>query len=110
MRRSKFTEGQVDNAPEFRGKVLDKWSDRTGVKLCFIDPGKPVQNAFVASFNGRFRDECLNEHWFVYLEDARWLIARWREDYNEQRPHSAHKGMPRPNFVGHRRPSSNHSR
>ena len=63
------------------------------MKLRFIDPGKPVQNAFVESFNGRFRDECLNEHWFVNLEVARWLIARWREDYNEQRPHSAHKGI-----------------
>ena len=88
----------VDNGPEFRGKPFNKWSERAGVKLRFIDPGKPVQNAFVESFNGRFRDECLNEHWFVNLEVARWLIARWRENYNEQRPHSAHKGMPPAQF------------
>ncbi len=61
----------VDNGPELIGKVLDEWAYRNGVRLHFIGPGKPVQNAFVESFNGRFRDECLNEHWFTGLHDAR---------------------------------------
>jgi len=59
------------------------------VKLRFIEPGKPIQNAFIESFNGKFRDECLNEHWFVSLQDAREKIEAWRTDYNEVRPHSA---------------------
>ena len=60
-----------------------------GVRLHFIEPGKPVQNVFVESFNGRFRDECLNEHWFLHLADARRIIEAWRIDYNRDRPHSA---------------------
>jgi len=60
-----------------------------GVTLAFIDPGNPVQNAFIESFNGKFRDECLNEHWFLHLEDARATIETWRIDYNINRPHSA---------------------
>jgi len=77
-----------DNGPEFRGEVLDRWADRRGVALQFIQPGKPVQNAFAESFNGRFRDECLNENWFVSLPDARRTIEAWRVDYNVARPHS----------------------
>lgn len=77
-----------DNGPEFRGEALDQWADRRGVTLQFIQPGKPVQNAFVESFNGRFRDECLNESWFVSLTDARETIEAWRIDYNVTRPHS----------------------
>ncbi|MBL3608360.1 integrase core domain-containing protein, partial [Rhodovulum sulfidophilum] len=65
------------------------WSERTGVRLRFIEPGKPVQNAFVESFNGKFRDECLNLHWFRSLRDAREEIRRWRSHYNTKRPHSA---------------------
>jgi len=60
-----------------------------GVQLHFIRPGKPVDNAFIESFNGKFRDECLNEHWFLDLDDARTKIEAWRIDYNEVRPHSA---------------------
>jgi putative transposase len=78
-----------DNGPEFTGKALDAWSYRTGVKLHFIRPGKPYENAFVESFNGRFRDECLNGHWFVDLFDARDKIESWRRFYNEERPHSS---------------------
>lgn len=78
-----------DNGPEFRGRALDQWAYEHGVRLRFIDPGRPVQNAIVESFNGRFRDECLNQHWFLDLADARRLIAVWREDYNTRRPHSA---------------------
>lgn len=65
------------------------WSERTSVRLRFIEPGKPVQNAFVESFNGSFRDECLNLHWFRPLCHAREEIGRWRQHYNTERPHSA---------------------
>lgn len=78
----------VDNGPEFRGEDLDQWAAARGVSLHFIQPGKPVQNAFIESFNGRFRDECLNESWFVSLADARQTIEAWRIDYNTVRPHS----------------------
>jgi len=79
----------VDNGPELISKALDEWAYRNGVRLHFIEPGKPVQNAFVESFNGKFRDECLNEHWFTNLADARQTIEEWRIDYNTQRPHSS---------------------
>ena len=79
----------MDNGPEFAGRALDAWAYRRGVKLHFIRPGKPVENAYVESFNGKFRDECLNEHWFVGLDHARQIIEAWRQDYNQVRPHSA---------------------
>jgi putative transposase len=78
-----------DNGPEFTGRALDQWAYQHGVRLRFIEPGRPVQNAIVESFNGRVRDECLNQHWFLDLADARRIIAAWREDYNTRRPHSA---------------------
>lgn len=80
---------RIDNGPEFTGKALDEWAYRNGVKLHFIDPGKPNQNAYIESFNGKFRDECLSENWFVSLEEARRIIEDWREDYNQVRPHSS---------------------
>ena len=83
------TEIVLDNGPEMISKALDEWAYRRGVRLNFIEPGKPVQNAFVESFNGRFRDECLNEHWFLHLADAQRIIEAWRIDYNSNRPHSA---------------------
>ena len=79
----------TDNGPEFAGQALDVWAYERGVKLRFIEPGKPVQNAFIESFNGKLRDECLNEHWFLSLGEARETIEAWRRDYNEVRPHSA---------------------
>lgn len=79
----------VDNGPELAGKALDQWAYRAGVTLDFITPGKPVENAYIESFNGKFRDECLNQHWFVSLADARFHIERYRIDYNEVRPHSS---------------------
>ncbi|WP_413212602.1 MULTISPECIES: IS3 family transposase [Burkholderiaceae] len=79
----------VDNGPEFAGKVLDAWAYEAGVTLSFIRPGKPVENAYIESFNGRFRDECLNEHWFVSMRHARSLIESWRIEYNTERPHSS---------------------
>ncbi len=80
---------RTDQGPEFTGHALDQWAYRNGVQLKLIEPGKPTQNAYIESFNGRFRDECLNEHWFTSLAEARILIAAWRRDYNENRPHSA---------------------
>jgi len=84
----------MDNGPEFAGKALDAWAYQRGVKLHFIRPGKPVENAYIESFNGKFRDECLNEHWFVTLDHAREVIEAWRRDYNEVRPHSALDNVP----------------
>lgn len=83
----------IDNGPEFTGKVLDEWAYRKGVKLNFIRPGKPIENAFAESFIGRLRDECLNENWFISLKDARNIIERWRIDYNEGRPHTSLGGL-----------------
>jgi putative transposase len=78
----------VDHGPEFEGQVLDAWAFERGVQLAFIRPGKPVENAYVESFNGRFRDECLNENWFVTMAQARRVIEHWRCEYNDERPHS----------------------
>ncbi len=79
----------LDNGPELISRVLEQWAHQHGVTLHFIDPGKPIQNAHCESFHGRVRDECLNEHWFLGLADARRLVAAWRRDYNQERPHSA---------------------
>jgi putative transposase len=79
----------LDNGPEFTGQALDVWAYAHDIKLDFIDPGKPMQNGYLESFNGKFRDECLNVHWFRTLAHARELIEAWRESYNTQRPHSA---------------------
>lgn len=79
----------LDNGPELTSQVLDQWAYNHDVQLQFIDPGKPIQNAFIESFNSRFRDECLNAHWFTSLADAQVLIEAWRLDYNQCRPHSA---------------------
>ncbi len=76
-----------DNGPEFTSMALDKWADCHHIKLSFIQPGKPQQNCFVESFNGKFRDECLNEKLFYDLTDAQSKIEDWRIDYNENRPH-----------------------
>jgi putative transposase len=79
----------IDNGSEFTGKAMDQWAFERNIKLDFIRPGKPNENAFIESFNGKFRDECLSEHWFVSLEDVRRTIEDWRIDYNENRPHSS---------------------
>jgi len=75
--------------PEFCSRVVDEWAHRSGVKLQFIRPGKPVENAFIESFNGKCRDEFLNEHLFLSLEQTRIETEMWRLDYNRERPHSA---------------------
>ena len=82
----------MDNGPEFAGRALDEWAYRRGVKLSFIRPGKPTENAFAESFIGKFRDECLNMNWFMNLKYARDIIEAWRIDYNEVRPHRSLKG------------------
>ena len=78
-----------DNGPEFISKAVEQWAYNNGVEWHFIEPGKPIENAYIESFNARFRDECLNENWFTDLADARQKIEDWRQDYNQQRPHSA---------------------
>lgn len=83
----------VDNGPEFTGKALDSWAYIREVQLDFIRPGKPVDNAFIESFNGRFREECLNDNWFMSLNHARAIIEDWRKEYNSMRPHSSLNGL-----------------
>jgi putative transposase len=82
-----------DNGPEFTSLALDAWASRRGIKLHHIEPGKPVQNAFIESFNGRFRDECLNQHHFLDLPDARELVEAYRQDHNAVRPHTSLRGQ-----------------
>ena len=89
----------IDNGTEFCGKAVDQWAHENGVKLDFIRPGKPNENAFIESFNGKLRDECLNENWFNSLEDARRTIEEWRNDYNRNRPHSSLGGLSPEEFV-----------
>ena len=79
----------VDNGPEFISRAMDAWAYRHGITLDFIQPGKPMQNGFIESFNGSFRDECLDRHWFLSLEDARRVIEAYRVEYNTIRPHSS---------------------
>jgi putative transposase len=89
----------MDNGPEFTSKALDQWAYARGVQLHWIAPGKPTQNGFCESFNGRLRDECLNDHYFTSLDDAREKIETWREDYNRVRPHTSLDGMTPEEFV-----------
>ncbi len=89
----------VDNGPEFAGKALDAWAYQHHIKLHFIRPGKPVENAYIESFNGRFRDECLNENLFTNLDEARRIIETWRGDYNHTRPHSSLGNLTPEEFV-----------
>jgi putative transposase len=79
----------MDNGPELTSKALDQWAYERGVQLRFIAPGKPQQNGYIESFNGKLRDECLNEHWFTTLYDAREKVEAWRMEYNRERPHSS---------------------
>ncbi|WP_156375492.1 IS3 family transposase [Methylobacterium sp. Leaf125] len=84
---------RVDNGPEFAGRMLDQWAYLNGVEIDFSRPGKPTDNAYVESFNGRLRAECLNASWFLSLADARERIEEWRCHYNEDRPHTALGGL-----------------
>ena len=98
---------QMDNGPEFTSRVLDVWAHRHGVKLIYIEPGKPMQNPYVESFNGKFRDECLNQYWFMNVIEAKQIIERWRQEYNQVRPHSSLGNVPPVEFA--RRVSRLHS-
>ena len=91
---------RVDNGPEFTSKILDQWAYLNGVELDFIRPGKPTDNALIEAFNGRLRQECLNESWFLSLEDAREKVEEWRQYYNWERPHGSLGNVPPVEFAG----------
>ena len=84
---------RTDNGKEFCSRAMLTWAHARGVQLFLIEPGKPNQNAYIESFNGRFRDECLNEHWFTSLQHARVIIDAWRREYNEERPKKSLGGL-----------------
>ena len=92
---------RTDNGKEFTGKAMLNWAYRNEVSLRLIEPGKPNQNAYVESFNGRLRDECLNEHWFTSLPHARLEIERWRREYNEERPKQGLGGLTPTQYAKH---------
>jgi putative transposase len=96
----------IDNGPEFISKALDAWAYQRGIKLNFIRPGKPVDNSFIESFNGRFRDECLNDHWFTGLDEARKIVEDWRIDYNNERPHTSLGNLTPEEFLAKEREKS----
>jgi putative transposase len=89
-----------DNGPEFQSAAVMRWATRNRVHWHFIDPGKPNQNAWIESFNGRFRDECLNLHAFSDLEEARTIAAKWKDEYNNVRPHSSLGRVPPTVYAG----------
>ena len=88
-----------DNGPEYTSKAMFLWSKEQQVKLHFIQPGKPTQNAFVESLNGKFRNECLNQHWFRTLAEAKYEIEQWQHHYNHERPHSSLNYLPPSEFA-----------
>jgi putative transposase len=90
----------TDNGSEFTSRAFDAWAYARGVRIDYIQPGKPVQNCFIESFNGTLRDECLNLHWFLSLEDAKQEIETWRVDYNQERPHSSLGRLTPAEFAG----------
>jgi putative transposase len=99
---------RTDGGPEFTSRVFLGWAHARGIEHILIEPGRPTQNAYIESFNGKFRDECLNEHWFETLAQARAEIAMWRRDYNEVRPHSSCNRMPPAKFAAlHRQHEEN---
>lgn len=98
---------RTDNGPEFTSRVFIAWAQHHGIEHLLIEPGRPMQNGYIESFNGKFRDECLNEHWFASLAQAREVIAEWRRDYNEVRPHSSCGRIPPARFAANHRSKSN---
>jgi putative transposase len=90
---------RTDNGPEFTSRAFMGWAQTHGIRHILIEPGRPMQNGYIESFNGKFRDECLNEQWFETLQQARSAIAVWRQDYNEVRPHSSCGRMPPAKFA-----------
>jgi len=98
---------RTDNGPEFTSRAFMAWATAHGVRHILIQPGRPMQNGYIESFNGKFRDECLNEQWFQTLPQARTCIAEWRRDYNEVRPHSSLGRIPPAQFAQQHRINSN---
>jgi putative transposase len=94
---------RTDNGPEFTSRAFIAWTQQHGIEHLLIEPGRPMQNGFIESFNGKFRDECLNEHWFTSLTKAREVLADWRRDYNEVRPHSSCGRIPPSHFAANHR-------
>ncbi len=94
---------RTDNGPEFTSRAFISWAQTHGVEHLLIEPGKPMQNGYIESFNGKFRDECLNEQWFTSLTQARDVISEWRRDYNEVRPHSSCGRIPPARFAANHR-------
>lgn len=94
---------RTDNGPEFTSRAFIAWTQQRGIEHLLIEPGRPMQNGYIESFNGKFRDECLNEHWFTSLGQARQIIAEWRQDYNEVRPHSSCGRIPPAHFAAKHR-------
>jgi transposase InsO family protein len=92
---------RTDNGKEFCRRAMLTWGHAHGVRLCLIEPGKPNQNAYLESFNGRFRDECLNEHWFTSLPHAQVIIEAWRQEYNTERPKKGLGGLPPAAYARH---------
>ena len=90
---------RTDNGPEFTSRAFLAWAQTHGIRHILIEPGRPMQNGYIESFNGKFRDECLNEHWFEALLQARTTISEWRTDYNEVRPHSSLGRIPPAQFA-----------
>ena len=99
-----------DNGTEFTSNAILAWQQERDVEWHYIAPGKPMQNGFVESFNGRLRDECLNEHLFANLNEARQIIEAWREDYNTQRPHSSLNGLTPTEFAARPKVGQNWNR
>ena len=98
---------RTHNGPEFTSRAFMAWAQAHGIRHILIEPGRPMQNGYIESFNGKFRDECLNEHWFQTLHQARTTIGDWRRDYNEVRPHSSLGRIPPARFAElHRRLAS----
>ena len=94
---------RTDNGPEFTSRAFMGWCQTHGIAHLLIEPGKPMQNGYIESFNGKFRDECLNDHWFETLDQARAIITAWRGDYNEVRPHSSCGRIPPAQFAAKHR-------
>jgi transposase InsO family protein len=94
---------RTDNGPEFTSRAFIAWAQQHGIEHLLIEPGRPMQNGYIESFNGKFRDECLNEHWFTSLAQARDVITEWRRDYNEVRPHSSCGRIPPAQFAANHR-------
>lgn len=94
---------RTDHGPEFTSRAFIAWTQQHGIEHILIEPGRPMQNGYIESFNGKFRDECLNEHWFTTLVQAREVIAVWRRDYNEVRPHSSCGRIPPAQYAARHR-------